>query len=35
MSERAINIPGNPIRIQSVSPKAPDIAKVISIIKSS
>jgi hypothetical protein len=34
MNENVIRIPGNPIKIRNVSPKAPDIKKVISIIKS-
>jgi hypothetical protein len=33
MSDMVIEIPGNPIKVESVSSPAPDIEKVIAIIK--
>ncbi len=32
MSENVIRIPGNPIRIRTSKPKAPDIKKILKII---
>lgn len=35
MAKDVINIPGNPIKIQKVIPKSPDIKRIIAIIDAS